>query len=117
MDSFVAFLRDNWKFLVEISIPLVSLVVLCFVKKTKINMNPSIWCSVAEYLPKWISDAESQFGSGNGKEKLKYVLKIAINYLSCRLGVDEKDCLSRFGDDLVNQIEAILEAPQKKGDQ
>ena len=117
MENFLIFLRDNWKFLVEVSIPLVSLIVLCFVKKTKITLNPNVWCLVNELLPKWIQAAEDEFGAGHGNDKLKFVLKTAVSFIAARIGLDEKSCLDRFGNDLVNKIECILETPQKKGDQ
>ena len=114
MENFIAFLRDNWKFLVEISIPLVSLIVLCFVKKTKINIPESVQTILCEQIPLWIIDAEAEFGAGNGEKKLKAVFTKAIGYLVSQLGLSSEQVIKVYGDFIVDFIEDVLSTPSKK---
>ena len=114
MENFVAFLRDNWKFLVEVSIPLVSLIVLCFVKKTKINIPESVQTLLCTQIPLWIVDAEAEFGSGHGQEKLKEVFTKAVTFLVNELGISSSEVMRCYGDCIVNFIEDILSTPSKK---
>ena len=117
MENFVAFLRDNWKFLLEILVPLVSLVVLCFVRKVKVNIPDVLLTELMVNIPLWIVDAEKDIGAGNGDMKMKYVFKKAIDYLCTNLGLTTADAIRVYGHQVVQSIENILETPQKKGDQ
>lgn len=114
MENFVAFLRDNWKFLVEIFIPLVSLIILCFVKKTKINIPESVQSLLCTQIPLWIMDAEAEFGAGNGEKKLKEVFTKAVAFLVKELGVSSSEVIRCSGDWIVAFIEDILSTPSKK---
>lgn len=117
MENFVAFLRDNWKFLLEIFVPLVSLVILCFVRKTKVNIPGSVISELFVQVPGWILQAESDIGSGKGQEKLKYVFAKCVDFLSDSMDLSTSDIIKFYGESIVAFIEDVLNTPQKKGDQ
>lgn len=114
MEQFIAFLKENYRLLIECSAILVSVLILVF-KKTKVNVldESSLNCVIAN-LPRLIQVAERNYGAGHGSEKFKFVLKEAVHLLAGYSGLSEKSVLSAYGDTLSQQIEEILKAPQKK---
>lgn len=114
MDGFIQFLRDNWKFLLEISIPLISFIVLLIAKRVKVNIPTATITSVLCQLPLWINEAESLGVSG--KEKLEYVFTKAVNVIVNETGLSYGIVCRAYGNELIADIEKILSTPQKKGD-
>lgn len=118
MEAAIEFLRENWKFLVEILVPILSmLILLIFKKRAKINIPDATLSGMFAALPLWIQDAETTIGAGKGDQKLKFVLTQAVNYLAKALGVSTGEILRCYGSQLLIDIENILATPQKKGDQ
>lgn len=114
MEQFVAFLRENYRLLIECAVILLSALILVF-KKTNFNvLDESCLNKVLQMLPLYIKVAEDTFGDGHGSEKFKFVLKEAVTYLSGCSGLSTKSVLAAYGDTLSEQIEEILNAPQKK---
>lgn len=116
MEGFVVFLRDNWKFIVEILLLVIS-VIICLLKRTKINIPGSVVGDLLANIPGWINDAEDQIGSGKGQEKLKYVFSKCVEFLSKAMDLSTTDIIRCYGETLILNIESILSTPQKKGDQ
>lgn len=114
MENILIFLRDNWKFLVEILVPLVSLVILCLVRKTKINIPSGVVNVMWTMIPTWIKDAEIVFGAGHGDEKLKFVIKTACDFISNECGLSNKSICDIYANGIIEQVEAILSTPKKK---
>ncbi len=116
MEEFVVFLRDNWKFLVEILLLVIS-VIICLVKRTKINIPGSVISDLLIKIPSWINEAEQEIGVGKGQEKLKYVFSKAVDFLHEVMDLSTADIIRYYGENLICSIEDILSTPQKKGDQ
>lgn len=114
MAAVLNFLRENWKVIVEFSCLLVSLIIFCLKKKTKVTISSSVISDVLAQLPSWINEAESRFGPGEGKRKFVYVLKMALCYVSEETGLDTKQIDDSYGLVIRREIEAILSTPQKK---
>lgn len=110
MDQFLSFVMENWRFLVEVILTLVVLLIAIIKKKVSVNV-PTTWVSL---LPTYISEAERKFsGEKTGKQKLRYVVECCLKYVQTDLGVDlSKE--SNFISYIVEQVEEILSCPSKK---
>ena len=110
------FFLENWKFLLEILLLVISTVIV-IVKKTakvKVRVPESALASMLGNIPVWIVDAENQFGSGNGDKKFSYVYNKAVLYLAEKVGVPVNYLPSTLFLSIKDFIEAVLAAPQKK---
>ena len=77
--------------------------IVALLKKNKKATVLQILSNVASY----VSQAEQIFGSGNGQAKLQWVLtKIQIDSVKANVDISEEEVIS--------QIEAVLQTPQKK---
>lgn len=117
MEAFVEFLRENWRFLVELLCLVLSIILLLLKKKNKVVISSSVISDVLVNLPAYIEHAEEKYGSGHGNEKLKFVMSEAIKFLEIETGLSTADILRSYGETLILNIENILSTPQKKGDQ
>lgn len=121
MEVVIEFLRENWKFLVEIFVPILTLLLLLiFKKKANITIPDVVFAGMLRGLPIWIDDAEELIGAGNGEKKLAYVLKTAVNYLAKEVGCSSKDILRLCGEQIIQDIENIMSSTKshkEKGDQ
>lgn len=114
MEALFKFLQENWKVVVEFFCLLVSLIIFCLKKKTKVTISSAVICDVLAQLPSWINEAEARFGSGEGKRKFVFVLKMALSYVSEETGLSTKQIDDSYGYVVRREIEAILSTPQKK---
>ena len=102
------FLIQNWLTILSIILSLVYLIVFLTKKKVK----ETEYCSVLLLLPGWIIEAEKCGLSGS--EKLTYVFSKAIQELVRLTGKDSKVVMEKYGDSIIQDVEAILSTPQKK---
>jgi len=105
--DFVKFLVDYWEY-ISIALLVILDVVILIVKRIKFNVElPS---NSYEQLVQLVNEAEVQFGSGHGSEKLQYVVKkyFQQNNISCLMNVP----LLKY---VRNIVEIILSTPTKKG--
>ena len=100
MDYFLLFLRNNWVFIVEIGLLVISTLIVIFKKKAIITIPGSFISSLLKLIPGYIQEAEVAFGSGNGEKKLTYVIKKVLD-LTCEhhqcppFYVGLKECLQQ----------------------
>lgn len=114
MEGFLSFLKENWK-LIAIAGLIIFSVVLTLCTKHKVNIvTSSILSDAFLKLPSMIHAAEIKFGSGNGKEKFKYVFTEIISFISRESCVSASSVIDMYGETISQQIEKILETPQKK---
>lgn len=110
MKEFTTFLVENWRFLVESLLTVVSIFLVIFLrKKIKVSTTGTLYDEILVL----IKEAESKYGAGHGEEKLSYVLT-SLAYRLVDLGFSKDligDLLPRYA--LV--VEDILSTPQKKG--
>lgn len=121
MEAVIEFLRENWKFLVEIFAPILAmLILLIFKKRANITIPDSVMSDLLRALPKFIDDAEEAIGCGNGEKKLALVLKASVDYLAEMLGCSSKDILRLRGEQIIQDVENIMSSTKshrEKGDQ
>lgn len=113
---FLDFLRDNWKILAEVILLVISLLIIVFRKKTKINIPESTVIDLYSLLPDWINQAEKEIGAGSGDLKLQYVLKCATLFICNQLGISVSDIPQKLILSVTSQIEDVLSTPHKKGE-
>lgn len=108
------FILENWKFLLEILLLIVSTLIVIFKRKVKIKVPESDLANMLSNIPVWIIDAENTFGAGHGEQKFSYVYNKAVNYLieklNCTVGCLPGALLLTIKD----FIEEVLAAPTKK---
>lgn len=112
---FLNFLRDNWKVILEVLLLVISFMIIVFRKKTKIIIPDSVLSELYANLPNWIDQAEELVGPGKGDRKLQEVLKKALYFLCNEIGIAMADIPASLSSHIIEQIEAILSTPQKKG--
>lgn len=106
MEEFVNFLLHYYREIILGFSIVLEIVILCL-KKTKINYElPSSWYPD---LVKLVSEAESIFGEGHGKQKLNYV----IEKMSSKLNLKYYDGVLRMM--IEEMVNLILSTPTKKG--
>lgn len=113
---FLDFLRDNWKVLVEVLLLVISLLIIVFRKKTKINIPESLIVELYNLIPCWINRAEQEIGAGSGDLKFQYVLKCATLFICNQLGFSVSDIPQKLILSITSQIEDVLSTPHKKGE-
>lgn len=112
MENILDFIVNNWKvlvfaccFLVEIILIIISL----FKKRVKVADDIS---SVLLQLPQFINDAESSGLSGS--DKLALVFRKCLELLEISSGLSVSTLMAKYGDLILDSIEAILSTPKKK---
>ena len=113
---FLDFLRDNWKILAEVILLVISLLIIVFRKKTKINIPESTIVELYNLIPDLINRAEQEIGAGHGELKLQYVLKCATLFICSQLGITVSDIPQKLILSITNQVEEVLSTPHKKGE-
>lgn len=111
MKEFTTFVTENWKFIVESLLTVISIFLVIFLRrKIKVKSTGSLYERIVEL----INDAESIYGSGHGSEKLSYVLTgISAEWIAMGFQKESlKDVLPAYAD----LVEKILSTPQKKGE-
>lgn len=111
MDIVIEFLKDNWRFVAEIVLTVIVLLVSLLRKKVKFNADGLN--KVIGLLPGLINEAEKVYGSGNGDIKFKFVFAHAFTELQ-KYYPDEVIKAHNFSLVLVSAIENILSTPKKK---
>ena len=109
-----AFFIQNWQLLASALLFIFACIVgIVRGRKKGYSFSDILLGLVAEHLPEWISLAEAN--GGTGEQKKVAVLNSALNYASRTLGRKLSEEETTF---LITQaseqIEKILEAPQKK---
>lgn len=107
------FIIQNWFFIIELLVGLVSLIIL-LLKKTKVLSVDTPFEKLLEKLPELIKKAEIL--SKEGKVKRSYVLGVAYAYLADLTGKSVEEISGIYCDRILEAIENILETPQKKGE-
>lgn len=108
------FLRDNWRFVVEVCLLVISTLVVILKKKATININSTELSAAVESVPKLIIEAETIFGPGSGEEKLYYVLDQVCSNLAQSRGISVKELPGSFIVNIKDFIEMVLSTPKKK---
>ena len=108
------FLVENWKFLVEILLVVLSIIIVLVKKKASIVIPISLFDDLYRLIPEWIIAAEDEVGPGNGDKKLSIVLKKALLYVSKQMDVAISDIPASFSDCIIAFVEDILSTPTKK---
>lgn len=107
----VDWLIENWKILVVVVLAIVEIIlVIC---KKNFKLTDSKMREALLKIPGYIDEAESMMPEGHGEDKLKYVLSKILHYLEVEYGewvYDDKTLVLT----ITEQIEAILNTPQKK---
>ena len=108
------FFIQNWQLLASALLFIFAFIIgIVRSKKKGYSFSDILLGLIAEHLPEWISTAEDN--GGTGEQKKVSVLNCALNYASRTLGrklsEEETSFLITQASD---QIEKILEAPQKK---
>lgn len=111
MEKILPFILENWRFLLEILLSVVLLLIAIFKKKVKVNIPDNVWIM----LPGFIKEAEEEFGPGTGTQKLQFVIKKVLQYINVNTGIS-LSTLNNLVPQIVEQIEEILKTPTKKGD-
>lgn len=106
------FFKNYWQVVLDAILVIISIIL--FVKKKKpIEVIDTLKQLMTTWLPGVITSAEK---SGlKGQDKLNYCIN-ALYEVFVKDYLSYSDFLKRYRDYLVNQIEAILSTPQKKGD-
>lgn len=109
MKEFLSFLQENWRFIAESLLTVLSIIlVIVFRKKIKLSSSGTMY----EILVDSINKAEALYGDGHGDAKLSYVL---TNVSSWLIGQGfTKECISDLLPGLADLVEKILSTPQKK---
>ena len=108
------FFLENWKFLLEILLLVISTVIVIVKRVRKVKVPESDLANMLNYIPGWIVEAEDKFGSGNGDLKFSYVYNKAVDFLCESLDVSVRDFSSSLLIYIKDFIEKVLAAPQKK---
>lgn len=114
MDELKQFFIQNWQLLASALLFIFAFIIgIIRSKKKGYSFSDILLGLIAEHLPEWIKSAE--FDGGTGEQKKVTVLNNALNYASRTLGrrLSEEET-SFVITQASEQIEKILEAPQKK---
>lgn len=117
MNTFIDFLVKNWQFISTIITTLLLVILLIIKKRPKsIDDFSNILDIVITKVPDFVIQAENVLGAGNGSEKKMLVINYALKEFKRLLG---RDLTTNESDTAILQfsssIEAVLNAPQKKG--
>lgn len=114
MDELKQFFIQNWQLLASALLFIFAFIIgIIRSKKKGYSFSDILLGLIAEHLPEWISLAEKDGGTGEQKKVL--VLNSALNYASRTLGRKLSEEETSFViTQASEQIEKILEAPQKK---
>lgn len=114
MDELKQFFIQNWQLLASALLFIFAFIIgIIRSKKKGYSFSDILLGLIAEQLPKWIAAAESD--GGTGEQKKVAVLNTALNYASRTLGRKLSEEETSFViTQASEQIENILEAPQKK---
>lgn len=104
------FIKENWMFILEIAVLLVS-VIMFIVRKKPVKVVDTLKEVIVRLLPALICLAENQEGL-KGSDKLKFVLDELKKVLT-DLGYDG-DVQAQYLPFAAEQVEVILSTPQKK---
>ena len=117
MQEFILFLQENWRFLTELILLVISLIIVLVKPSAKIKVPESVLAVAFKMIPELIVSAEDLIGPGNGSSKKDYVVSELIKWIAGRLGVDESKVIKSVKDEISEQVEVILSCPvRKKGD-
>ena len=111
MEFIIEFLQENWRFVAEIILTVIVLLVSLLRKKTTIKTDGLTKVLMA--LPGLISEAEKVYGAGNGETKFTFVFAHAYSQLQ-EFYSDEVIKAHNFSVLVVAAIENILGTPTKK---
>lgn len=110
VSSLLTWCLDHWELLLTLIINIILLIVMICKKKVKVV---DVMTTVLSVLPTYIREAESN--GGTGEEKFIYVANNAIDLLVELTGSGRTNVIKKYGVVIRNNIENILETPQKKG--
>lgn len=105
------FFLENWKFLLEVLLLVVSTLIIIFKKRSKVILDRD---DVLIDLPSIINEAEEKFGAGNGEEKLQFVVRKWTDYICSSRGCTVKEIPDSLFNFVISTIEEILSTPTKK---
>lgn len=108
------FFLENWKFLLEIFLLIVSTIIVICKRRAKIKVPESDLANMLSNIPTWIIAAENEFGAGHGEQKFSYVFNKAVEYLASKLEVPVSYLPSTLYLTIKDFIEEVLAAPTKK---
>lgn len=109
MKQVLDFLRLYYRELIVLVFQFVTLLILIFKKKVKVQ---DIMKQVLMVLPDFINIAEDKFNTGS--EKYAYVFNRCVELLRSLTGKKSEEVLSTYTADIDAAIERILSTPQKK---
>lgn len=110
----IEFMLENWKFLLEIFLLVLSFVLLFLKKKAKIVVDDKVLGYMFREIPIWIKEAEDLYSSGNGENKFLYVCNKALQYIADSLSISIKDIPGSMVLEIKDMIEDVLSTPIKK---
>lgn len=111
--SFIVAYKDVIVLVLAFVLWLVNFIVTCCSKKVKSVYD--VLSLAIEMAPKVITQAETQFGSGNGELKKQFVLECLYSFMESRSSLSRKELVERYGSTIDKCIEDILATPEKKG--
>ena len=114
MEQVKEFVIHNWQLIASAILFITATVIgLIRSKKKGVNILGYILGEIAQNLPKMISESEAK--GGTAEQKKVYVLNAVLNFASKALGrkLNEEET-SYFIANISEQIESVLETPQKK---
>lgn len=106
-----SFIIGHWDFIAYLIIALLSLFFM-ILKKPKVKLVDTPWLKLVLKLPEIIKKAETV--SPVGHEKKSFVLGVAYAFLADLTGKSIQEISYEYKDRISQEIEAILETPQKK---
>lgn len=110
----IEFILENWKFLLEIFLLVLSFFLLLLKKKAKIVIDDKVLASLFREIPVWISEAEDIYSSGNGENKFLFVCNKALQYIADSLSISIKEIPGSLILEIKEMIEDVLSTPIKK---
>lgn len=106
------FFIQYWRLLFEALLVILSFIFMV-VRKKPVKVVENLSTLICRLLPGLINEAETEFGSGCGSAKLKFVLDgLVILLKECGYSDEAVDSYLPWAKD---QVEVILSTPKKKG--
>lgn len=111
----IDFIVENYDFILKVIMIVLEVFAFLVIVFKKNKKNASL-DSVLAALPSIVAKVEQKVGSGNGEEKKRLVIDIALRLYKKLTGVEvDSSKFSTIVRDISLSIEDILSAPQKKG--
>ena len=106
------FVCDHYHVFIDLALAIFVLLVTLLSKKVKVI--DTIKGFITQCLPTAINEAEKRFGSGQGQEKLSFVIDLLVSYISDKYDLPEATVIRLYHSFIHKSVESILTTPQKK---